>query len=58
MEAERVQPESANLPAHDAIARLLHRMEPSSEALWQEGEKHVSKDVGILVIDDSTLDKF
>lgn len=32
-------------------------MEPSSEALWQEGEKQVSKDVGILVIDDSTLDK-
>ena len=57
-EAERVQPESANPPAHDAITRLLHRMEPSSETLWLEGQQHVSLNTGILVIDDSTLDKF
>ncbi|AFZ33373.1 transposase IS4 family protein (plasmid) [Gloeocapsa sp. PCC 7428] len=57
-EAERVQPESANPPAHDAITRLLHRMEPSAEALWLEAHKHVSLKTGILVVDDSTLDKF
>lgn len=33
-------------------------MEPSPEALWQEGQKDVSEDSGILVIDDSILDKF
>ena len=57
-EAERVQPESANSPAHDAITRLLHRLEPSPEALWQEAHSHVSLEMGVLVIDDSTLDKF
>jgi putative transposase len=56
-EAERVQPESRNPAAHDAINRLLHRMEPSSEQLWQEAQPHVSLNQGILVVDDSTLDK-
>lgn len=56
-EAERVQPESTNPAAHDAINRLLHRMEPSSEQLWQEAEPHVRLSQGILVVDDSTLDK-
>lgn len=41
-EAERAQPESANSPAHDAITRLLHRLEPSPAALWQEAQDHVS----------------
>ena len=58
MEAERVQPASERSPAHDAITRLLHRMEPSTQTLWQEAQQHVSLDSGILVIDDSTLDKF
>jgi hypothetical protein len=57
-EAERVQPHSANPPAHDAITRLLHRMEPSPEALWHEAQQQVSLVTGILVVDDSTLDKF
>jgi putative transposase len=57
-EAQRVQPESDNPPAHDAITRLLHRMEPSPEVLWIEAQQHVSLNTGILVIDDSTLDKF
>lgn len=58
MEAQRVQPESANRAAHDAITRLLHRMEPLPETLWLEAKQHVSLNKGILVIDDSTLDKF
>lgn len=57
VEAERVQPESTNSASHDAINRLLHRMEPSSEQLWQEAEPQISLSQGILVADDSTLDK-
>ena len=55
-EAERVQPES-NPAAHDAITRLLHRMEPSSDQLWQEAQPQVRLNQGVLVVDDSTLDK-
>lgn len=58
VEAERVQPKSANRAAHDAITRLLHRMEPSTAQLWQEAKPQVSLNQGILVVDDSTLDKF
>lgn len=54
-EAERVQPKSANAAAHDAITRLLHRMEPSSEQLWQEAQQQVRLNQGVLVIDDSTV---
>jgi hypothetical protein len=57
-EAERVQPSSDASPAHDAITRLLHRLEPSTTALWQEAQPQVDKTSGILVADDSTLDKF
>lgn len=53
-----MQPEQVNPPVDDAVNRLLHRMEPSSEALWREAQNYVSLDTGILVIDDSTLDKF
>jgi hypothetical protein len=49
---------SANAAAHDAITRLLHRMEPSTEQLWQEAQPQVQLNQGVLVIDDSTLDKW
>lgn len=58
MEAERVQPVGENAAAHDAINRLLHRLQPTTERLWSEASKYISLDRGILVIDDSTLDKF
>jgi hypothetical protein len=45
-------------PAHDAYTRLLHRCQSDGEALWQEVQPCVSLVGGILVIDDSTLDKF
>ena len=32
-EAERVQPDTSSGAAHDAINRLLHRIEPDSQAL-------------------------
>ena len=56
-EAARVQPSSDNPPAHDSLNRLLHRLPADSEALWTEAQPAVKADQGILVIDDSTLDK-
>lgn len=56
-EAARVQPENASLPAHDSFTRLLQRLEPSSDELWQESQQQLDRKTGILVLDDSTLDK-
>jgi hypothetical protein len=57
-EAARVHPESgAEAPAHDAFTRLLHRLEPDPEALWQEARNQVRRRQGVLVLDDTTLDK-
>lgn len=56
-EAERVQPISENAPAHDAFTRLLHRLEPDPESLWAESRSQVDLNQGILVLDDSTLEK-
>ncbi len=57
VEAARVQPEGEDVPAHDAITRLVHRLEPSSEDLWAEAQALVNLNQGVLVVDDSTLDK-
>ena len=56
-EAAGVQPDSHDPPAHDAFTRLLHRMEPDPETLWTEARPLVHRDGGLLVLDDSTLDK-
>jgi putative transposase len=56
-EAARVQPAQADPPAHDAFTRLLHRLEPDPAALWAEAAPQVRRDRGVLVLDDSTLDK-
>lgn len=56
-EAARVQPDQDNPPAHDALTRLLHRLEPSPEQLWSEVKGSVRLQGGLLVLDDSTLDK-
>jgi hypothetical protein len=32
-------------------------MNPNNDALWQEAEPMIEKDKGLLVLDDSTLDK-
>ncbi len=56
-EAERVQPEQAVAPAHDAVTRLLHRLEPDATTLWREAAGQVDRGSGMLVVDDSTLDK-
>ncbi len=56
-EAERVQPASKDAPAHDAFTRLLARLEPDAEMLWTEVRTQIDKTRGILVLDDSTLEK-
>ena len=56
-EAERVQPESTNAPAHDAFTRLLQRLEPDPQTLWEEAQTQLDLTSGILVLDDSTLEK-
>ena len=56
-EAAKVQGEEERAPAHDAFTRLLHRLEPDAETLRMESKSQVSLHQGILVLDDSTLDK-
>jgi putative transposase len=57
VEAARVQPPQDDPPAHDAFTRLLDRLEPEPATLWQESQPQVRRTEGVLVIDDSTLDK-
>lgn len=54
-EAARVH--AGPLVAHDAYTRLLHRLEPDAAALWQEAQGLVTPTAGVLVLDDTTLDK-
>jgi DDE superfamily endonuclease len=56
-EAARVQPSKPEPPAHDAFTRLLTRLQPDPQQLWIEAQPHIRRDDGILVLDDSTLDK-
>jgi hypothetical protein len=56
-EAGRVQRESRNAPAHDAFTRLLQRLEPDAQTLWEEAKTQIDLQSGILVLDDSTLEK-
>jgi putative transposase len=56
-EAARVQPQGPFAPAHDSFNRLLNRQEPDPDILWNEAEPLVEKSQGVLVLDDSTLDK-
>lgn len=56
-EAARCQPIAPAAPAHDAFTRLLTREPPDTEALWQEARAFVRRDEGLLVLDDTTLDK-
>jgi len=56
-EAARAQPDRPDPPAHDAFTRLLHRLEPDPATLWAEAAPQVRREQGVLVLDDSTLDK-
>lgn len=56
-EAARVQPDRPRRAAHDAVTRLLHRLDPDTTPLWDEAQQHVILHAGLLIIDDTTLDK-
>jgi hypothetical protein len=56
-EAARVQPEGKNAAAHDSINRMLNRLPCDSQPLWDEVRPHVVLNSGMLILDDSTLDK-
>lgn len=56
-EAAKVQPDIPRPPSHDAFTRLLRRLEPDPETLWLEARPMVHSKGGVLVVDDSTLDK-
>jgi hypothetical protein len=57
LEAGRVQQAGEDAAAHDAYSRLLQRLEPDADRLWQESAAQVVKQQGVLVVDDTTLDK-
>ena len=57
VEAARTHPAGEDGPAHDAYTRLLQRAPADGEALWQEVEPLVHRTSGVLIIDDTTLDK-
>jgi hypothetical protein len=56
-EAARCQPGCPNAPAHDAFTRLLQRELPDTEALWQEVRPLINLKRGVLILDDTALDK-
>ena len=56
-EAARCQPKHPQAPAHDAFSRLLTRVPPDTAALWHEAQPLVRLTAGLLVLDDTTLDK-
>jgi hypothetical protein len=57
VEAARTHPVEEQAPAHDAYTRLLKRLPPDSEMLWQEVKPQIDREKGVLVLDDTTLDK-
>jgi len=56
-EAARTVPRCPAAPAHDAFTRLLHRLEPNPATLWYAVALLVDRGRGVLVVDDTTLDK-
>jgi putative transposase len=60
-EAARSQPDGdAPLtipPAHDSFTRFLQRLPSNTEALWSEARSLIDPRSGVLIVDDSTLDK-
>jgi putative transposase len=59
-EAARSQPPGqgpSEAPAHDSFNRLLERSFQDKDSLWREARALVSLKGGVLVLDDTTLDK-
>ena len=65
VDAAKTHPAGTDGPAHDAYTRLLQRTRSDpvastgrgGEALWKEVRPCVERETGLMVIDDSTLDK-
>lgn len=43
--------------AHDAYTHLLQRLPPNSKALWSDVQVCIQPKQGVLIVDNSTLDK-
>jgi hypothetical protein len=56
-EAARVQPNGPTAPRHDSFTRLLNDLEPDPQPLWDETRPLIRLDDGMLILDDSVLDK-
>lgn len=56
-EASRCIPSEGEVIAHDSDKRLLGRQPAHTEALYEEAKPLIRLKEGVLVIDDSTLDK-
>jgi hypothetical protein len=56
-EASRCLPGEPESIAHDSVRRLLERQPYHTEALFNEAKRLTRPDEGVLVIEDSTLDK-
>lgn len=56
-EAARTIRDDTRDPAHDAFNRLLYRQPSDTSAVWSEAKTLVDRTRGVLVLDDSTLDK-
>ena len=57
MEAELTNPVGSGEPSRDAYARLLQRVESTNDALWLDMNAEVCFTSGVLVLDDTFLDK-
>ncbi len=47
----------SNSPAHDSFTRFLERQPPDTDGLWEEVKTLVTPENGLLIIDDTILDK-
>lgn len=56
-EAGKVQPDTSDAPSHDSVNRLLYRLCPDTDALRNEAGQFADLNKGVLIVDDSTLDK-
>ena len=57
LQAEKTPGRTNKAFAHDALNRLLLRLQPSSSTLWSEAQPHIDSQRGVLVVDDTVLDK-
>ena len=56
-EAARCQPDDRQNVAHDSYNRLLERLPQNTEALWKESRALVDLKGGVLILEDTTIDK-